>query len=237
MMLGSVFGIRWLGFYLTLGVVVWLAFLQSGIHATIAGVLVALTVPARYDIDEATFLTRARTILQRFEAGASEVTPMMTNETQQSAVLALEKACEQVQAPLQKLEHILHIPVQFLIVPLFALANAGVPLSLSGVGGEGMAIGLGIILGLLLGKPLGLLAASWLVVRLRVASLPDGVSWAQMLGAGVLAGIGFTMSLFIATLSFGEGSEFTHAAKLAIFTASLLAGSAGFLLLSRTRAT
>lgn len=226
-------GIRVLWFYLGLGVIVWWAFLESGIHATIAGVLVALTIPARHQINEATFLARAQGILRQFEQSEAEPTPMLTDERQQSAVLALEDAAERVQAPLQKLEHILHTPVMFIIMPLFAFANAGVKLSTAGLTGEALIVALGIALGLLLGKPLGIMGASWLAVRSGIASLPAGVTWQHLFGASILAGIGFTMSLFIASLGFGEGSVYLDAAKLAILGASTIAGTVGFFFLRR----
>ncbi len=193
----------------------------------------ALTIPARYQINEETFLHRARGILRQFEASEFEPSPMLTDEAQQSAVLALENTCEQVQAPLQKIEHSLHIPVQFFIVPVFALANAGVPLSLGQIDGAGISVGLGILLGLIVGKPIGLFVASWLAVKANLAELPSGISWAHMGGAGILAGIGFTMSLFIAALGFGEGSAFLNVAKLAILLASVLAGVVGYVVLRR----
>ena len=229
------FGIRSTPFYAGLGVVVWLAFLQSGIHATLAGVLVALTVPARNRIDPRHFLEHAGSLLHRFQESSLEPTIMVTDQVQQSAVLELEEACEDVQAPLQKLEHKLHTSVQFVIMPVFALANAGVALSLTSIGGETSRVVLGIIVGLVVGKPLGILLASWLAVRSGIASLPPGVTWTHMAGVGVLAGIGFTMSLFIASLGFDE-PELLEAAKLGILGASLLAGTVGFLLLRRTQA-
>ncbi len=234
LLLGNVFGIRMTLFYTGLGVVVWLAFLQSGIHATIAGVLVAFTVPARTRIEPAGFLERASGLLHRFQQSSLEPNIMLTDEVQQSAVIELEEACEDVQAPLQKLEHSLHPWVQFGIIPIFALANAGVALSLRSVDGVSSAAPLGILVGLVLGKPIGILAGSWIAVRLGWSMLPPGVEWSHMVGVGFLGGIGFTMSLFIASLGFGE-SELLEAAKLGILGASLLAGSIGFLLLRRSQ--
>ena len=231
----NIFGIRTPIIYAVLGVVVWLAFLESGVHATIAGVLVALTIPARNRIDAPTFLARARGILDVFERTDPEATPMLTHEQQQSAVIELEEACEQVQAPLQKMEHSLHAWVSLLIMPVFALANAGVPLAGSQLGGESLPVVLGIVLGLCIGKPLGLISAAWLAVRFGLADLPKGVNWHQMLGAGVLAGIGFTMSLFIASLAFVK-PEILATAKLSILIASVLAGGVGMLLFMRAPA-
>lgn len=228
----NLLGIRTILFYMVLGLGVWLAFLQSGVHATIAGVLVAWTIPARNRIDPAEFLERVRGLLARFESSRLEPTIMLTDEIQQQAVIELEEACEDVQAPLQKLEHRLHVWVQFVIMPIFALANAGVVLSLGEIGGDTGRVTLGIVAGLVLGKPLGLLGAAWLAVRAGIAALPEGVTWRHMLGASCLGGIGFTMSLFVATLAFGE-SELLAAAKLGILAASVVAGSLGYFLLRR----
>ncbi len=236
LLLANVLGIRSILFYVSLGILVWLAFLQSGVHATVAGVLIAWTVPARNRIDPPAFLEQARAILTRFENSRLEPTIMLTDEVQQTAVIELEEACEHVQAPLQKLEHSLHIPVSFLIMPIFALANAGVSLSLTSVAGETFQVALGIMAGLVLGKPIGLIGASWIAVRTGIAALPEGVQWSHMVGVGSLAGIGFTMSLFIASLGFGE-SELLDTAKLGILLASVIAGSAGYLLLLRTKLT
>jgi NhaA family Na+:H+ antiporter len=130
------------------------------------------------------------------------------------------------------MEHSLHFWVQFVIMPIFALANAGVALSLGGVGGETGMVTLGVVAGLVLGKPIGLLGASWLAIRGGIAALPEGVQWRHMAGASCLGGIGFTMSLFVGTLAFGE-SDLLAAAKLGILAASVVAGSLGYFLLRR----
>jgi NhaA family Na+:H+ antiporter len=148
--------------------------------------------------------------------------------------LELEDACEAVQAPLQKLEHQLHPWVAFGIVPLFALANAGVSLSLSGLTSTTLPVTVGIVLGLVIGKPVGLVGITWLVVRSGQTALPQGVTWRQIVGVGCLAGLGFTMSLFIAMLGLTDPSLLA-AAKLGILVASLLAGVAGFLVLRQSR--
>jgi Na+:H+ antiporter, NhaA family len=234
LMLVNLFGIRAPVVYAVLGAIVWLAFLRSGVHATIAGVLIAFTIPARNRIDAPTFLRRAHGILGQFESSTTAPSRTLTDEVQQSAVIELEELCEQVQAPLQKIEHSLHGWVALLIMPVFALANAGVALSLDNLGGETSLVVLGIVLGLVLGKPIGLVGASWLAVRLGLADLPQGVGWPHMLGVGVLAGIGFTMSLFIATLGFADPNVLATA-KISILLGSLIAGTAGLLLLSRMK--
>ena len=228
----NLLGIRATLVYALLGCLVWLAFLRSGVHPTIAGVLVAFTIPARNRIDVPTFLRRARGLLEQFEDSTREATPLLTDAVQQSAVIELEEACEQVQAPLQKLEHALHGWVSLFVMPLFALANAGVVLSLQSMRTETLPAVLGIVLGLVLGKPIGLIGAAWLATRANIAVLPQGVGWKHMLGAGVLGGIGFTMSLFIAALGL-DTPDLLASAKTAILIASLVAGSLGLLILWR----
>jgi NhaA family Na+:H+ antiporter len=234
LVVANIYGIRNILLYLVLGVIVWLAFLESGVHATIAGVLIAFTIPARNRINAETFIQRADAILHELDPAEEHPTLMLTDELQQQAVIELEELCEQVQAPLQKMEHSLHNWVQFLIMPIFALANAGVALSLNSLGGETSMVVVGIVAGLVLGKPLGLLGVSWLAIRFGLAVLPPGVTWQQLSGAGILAGIGFTMSLFIASLGFAD-PQLLATAKLAILIASLIAGCAGMVLLARVK--
>lgn len=231
----NVLGIRAPVVYALPGSIVWLAFLESGVHATIAGVLVALTIPARNRIDWSQFVGRVRELLGAGELPVEDNRQrLLTDERQQSAVYELEELCESVQAPLQRLEHGLHPWVSFGIIPFFALANAGVSLPTAGLTGEELLITAGIVIGLVFGKPIGLILATWLVVRLKIAALPDGVSWPHIVGAGCLAGLGFTMSLFIATLAFNDAA-FLEAAKLGILVASVVAGTVGYLILARNR--
>ena len=229
----NLLGMRALLFYYAVGVLIWLAFLELGVHATIAGVLVALTLPARNRIDPTTFLQRARRLLDRFETTPMEFTPMLKDEMQQALVLELEDVMEAVQAPLQKAEHSLQKWVAFVIMPVFAVANAGIVLSASSVASETLPVSLGIIAGLVVGKPVGLLLASWAIVKTGLSALPEGIGWQQIVGVACLAGIGFTMSLFIAALGFDSG-PLLEAAKLGILTASLVAGATGYILLRRT---
>jgi NhaA family Na+:H+ antiporter len=218
--------------YLLLGVGVWLCFLRSGVHPTVAGVLVAMTIPARTRIDTGDFLERGRRILDAFEAAGPEGENLLTNPAQQAAIAELEETAEHAQAPLQWIEHALHPWVSFVVIPLFALANAGVELRGELVGALGSRVMLGVLLGLLLGKPLGVTLFSWLAVRLRLAELPSGCGWRPLHAVSWLAGIGFTMSLFITGVAFGDGARVTEA-KLGIFAASLLAAVMGWLLLRR----
>jgi NhaA family Na+:H+ antiporter len=221
--------------YAILGLALWLAFLESGVHATVAGVLLALTIPARTRIDAGEFLARSREALDGFASAGVASADVLTSRVHQDAIFAIETAAEAAQAPLQKLEDKLHGVVAFGIMPLFALANAGV--SLSGGGPAlGTPIALGVVLGLVVGKPLGITLAAWLAVRTRLAERPGDVSWRMLHGAAWLGGIGFTMSLFIAGLAYDDAVRLTEA-KLGILTASVMAGLVGWLVLRRSGRT
>lgn len=221
--------------YVLLGVVLWVAFLTSGIHSTIAGVLLAMTIPARTRIDQQEFAAQVREELAGFEQASGPGVSVLTNNLQQEAIHRIEDACEGAQSPLMRLEHALHGVVAFGIMPVFALANAGVRLGGNLTEALSSPVALGIILGLVVGKPLGITLASWLAVRSGVAVLPGTVSWRLIHGASWLAGIGFTMSLFIAGLAFPD-THLVDASKLGILTASVIAGLTGWLLLRTTRA-
>jgi NhaA family Na+:H+ antiporter len=225
-------GVRHPLVYLLLGTALWIAVLKSGVHATVAGVLAALTIPVSQRIDAERFAQHARATLNSFDADVEHGEAALT-EDQQSAVQELEDACEAVQTPLARLEHSLHDWVVFFIMPVFALANAGVPLT-GGVGSTLLSpVALGIVLGLFLGKQVGVLAFAWLSVKLRLAALPESVSWRQLYGVSVLCGIGFTMSLFIANLAFVADPATLDVAKTATLAGSLVSGVVGFLLLRK----
>src|SRR5918994_1908492 len=216
--------------YAVLGIGLWLCFLLSGVHATIAGVLLALTVPASSFINPTAFLERGRYILVRFEKAGEKGENVLTNEERQAALHALNDAAYKLEPPLHELEHALHPWVVFAIMPVFALANAGLPLG----GGIGEAltspVAYGIVVGLVVGKQLGITMFAWLAVRSGISELPGGINWRHVYGAGWLAGIGFTMSLFITDLAFSD-SSLVDAAKLGILVASLTAGVVGWTIL------
>jgi NhaA family Na+:H+ antiporter len=223
----NVLGVRRPWPYAVVGVGLWLATLYSGVHATVAGVLLAMTIPATRQIEERPFVEYAGRMLGDFERDVSAVPDQIT-EGQSHALKALEEASQAVQTPLARVEHALLLPVNFLIVPLFALANAGVELGMGGQGaGGGAAVMWGVVLGLVVGKPVGVLLASWGAVRAGVAQLPEGAGWRQVAGVAVLCGIGFTMSLFVANLAFGEKEGLLAAAKMGILLASLIAAVGG----------
>ena len=219
--------------YALLGVVLWIAVLQSGVHATIAGVLLAITIPSRTELNPNEFLHRGRAVLDHFEQTAQRERTVMNDEEQQAAIEALEDSCEQMQPPLHRLEHALHPWVTFFVMPVFALANAGLVFDERSLTSVVQPIPIGVVLGLLFGKPIGITLASWLAVRFSLGALPAGITWLQIHGAGWLAGIGFTMSIFVAGLAFKE-EALLNMAKLGIFTASLLAGIIGSVLLRRS---
>jgi NhaA family Na+:H+ antiporter len=222
--------------YVLLGFVLWAALFYSGVHATIAGIVLAFLLPARSRLDLPTFVTQVQVLLaQGAEGGPGAESRRGLDEQHQSVVRALETACEEVQAPLGRMEHLLQGSVAFVIVPLFALANAGVRL-------EGnldqllTPVSLGVALGLLIGKPFGIVFVSWLASRCGLAQLPEGVSFRHLLGMGMLAGIGFTMSLFLADLAFEEISPLLLTqAKLGILAAGVIAAGLGTMILRLKR--
>jgi NhaA family Na+:H+ antiporter len=223
-------GLRRPLFYVLPGIMLWYLLHRSGVHGTIAGVLVAMAVPARSVLNEKDFASRCRAILDRFQsAGYAEEKPIL-NQERLDAVMELEDACEKVEPPLQRMIEGLHPWTGFLILPLFAWANAGVRIVPGLIRSLGEPAGLGILLGLVVGKPLGIFGATQAMLALGFPRLSGGVGWKHLLGAGMLGGIGFTMSIFISGLAFGTGRGL-DAAKLAVFFASTLAGAMGFLFL------
>ncbi len=230
MVVANRLGIRSPALYIVLGVGVWLEMYLSGIHATVAGVLIALTIPVRARIDPEEFLILGYERLQEL-AGAQLTTDSMIHDHRQlDLIVELHDAARDMRPPGLVIEHALHPFNAYFVIPLFALFNAGVPLEGGGLSAILNPVSLGVLLGLVLGKQLGVTLFSWLTVRLGWASLPDRVTWRMLYGAGWLAGIGFTMSLFITDLAFTD-ELLINQAKLGILVASLIAGSLGFVLL------
>ncbi|QJX48083.1 Na+/H+ antiporter NhaA [Hymenobacter taeanensis] len=225
----NVLGGRSLWFYLPLGVALWYFTLQSGVHATLAGVLLAVTIPLRIGHTRPVLfhLIERRLAFLQQEAHTHETDPRTISEE-------LEALAEAVSSPAQRLEQRLHGLVAFGIIPLFAFANTSLVIEPAVFEQLFSPLGLGILVGLVVGKPLGIGLLAWATVKLGWATLPVGVTWRHLWGAGVLAGIGFTMSIFITLLALGEGSEGEAVAKTAILLASLVAGALGFLLLQTT---
>jgi len=233
LLLGCMAGANALGLrhsltYLLLGSALWLAFLKSGVHATVAGVLAAAAIPARPRQGGAEFLSQARNLLDEFQQAHEMGRGMLRNTQRHKLLLALRTACREAETPLQRLEALLHPWMALGVMPLFALANAGV--DLSGDPGLARPLGLGLMAGLLLGKPLGVALAALVLTRLKLSAPLEGVTARHLWGAGCLAGIGFTMSIFISGLAF-EDPATESMAKIAVLAASLLAGVLGWIVL------
>lgn len=229
---GNRLGVRTPWFYAVFGIAgMWTAFLLSGIHATIAGVLAAFTIPAVTRMDEPAFVARIKRHIAAFADLEPNGKPTLS-EDQLAVIQRIETDCERAATPLQRLEKALHPLVAFGVMPLFALANAGVELPVDPLGALTSPVALGVGTGLLLGKPLGICLTVLLLMRLGVGRPGAGITRGHLLGMGFLAGIGFTMSLFVNELAFADPGM-REAAKLGILLASLLAGTVGFLLLRR----
>ncbi|WP_428559080.1 MAG: Na+/H+ antiporter NhaA [Solidesulfovibrio sp. DCME] len=231
MLTANVMGVRHSGVYLILGTVLWLAFLKSGVHATIAGVVAAMAIPARTRIDGETFAAKARRLLGCFERAGGNGEPLLANKAQMAALDAIEEACRKAGAPLPRIEHALHPVVAYGIMPVFALANAGVALSGEAARSLGEPVSLGIILGLVLGKQCGIFAACLGMFKLGLTAPQAGARLGHYYGVACLAGIGFTMSIFIAGLAFGDQGALDATAKLAVLVASTISGLLGYLVL------
>ena len=217
--------------YMLVGCLLWFAVFMSGVHSTIAGVLLAFTIPTGSRVDLQKFMTWSGDRVREARAAYVETEPVTLQKDYMFTVTRLSSVARQVVPPATRLEHMLYPWVYFAVLPLFALTNADV----SFLGGDVLAmvsspVFFGVFFGLLLGKPIGILLFSFLTVKLKIANLPDHVNWIHMLGAAILGGVGFTMAIFVANLAFpDEGLVAT--AKLGILAASLLAGVLGFVLL------
>lgn len=243
--LGLIFGALRMGLpsavlYVGAGALVWGLVEHSGVHATIAGVVLGALVPTRARVSTTDFAHEARPVVEDVERasdelGADEPSGKITHERQlreerAAAMGRIDALAAATQEPAERIVHALNPWVSYLVLPLFALANAGVGLSMQTLKAAATdTVTLGILAGLLLGKPLGFLAFSWVAARLGWARLPDGVGWRLMVGAGILAGIGFTVSLFIAELAFSGGGDALARAKLGVLAASVVAGALGYL--------
>jgi Na+:H+ antiporter, NhaA family len=222
-------GIRTAIPYFIVAVFLWYAFLQSGIHATLAGVLGAFTVPARSKYNPHLFADLVNEHIDRFIANRRQEDTIMSSNKLYSIVQNLEESVKGVQTPLQQLELTWHLPVAFMVIPIFAIFNAGIPIQLGTLGDTfSNPVTLGVMLGLLFGKFIGITGACWLAIRFGVAQLPTATRFSQIAAVSVLGGIGFTMSIFIAELGFPGHPEYLLMAKTGVLAGSLLAGLLGF---------
>ena len=232
------FGIRGPLPYFLVGTIMWFAMLQSGVHATLAGVFTALTIPVQPKFKHRLFVQHMGDVLTSLREAHDADTGVgdtrnecIIHDNRSRALLqTLENGVHSVESPLQRLEHAMHMPVAFLIIPLFALANAGIPVELDALGQTlTHPVALGVMVGLLFGKLLGIAGLTWLAVRLGLGSLPEGMNTRHLIGVGLIGGIGFTMSIFIAELGFAGQPEALLMAKTGVLFASLIAGVGGYL--------
>lgn len=215
--------------YFIVAVLLWYALLQSGVHATLAGVIGAFTVPARSKYDPSLFIERIKTQITLFMQSRGKNDTLMTNETLYAIVEKLDDGVQGVQTPLQRLEKIWHLPVAFIVIPIFALFNAGIPLQFSSPAELFTnPIMQGVMLGLFFGKFIGITGASWIALRLGIGQLPSGTRFSQIAAVSVLGGIGFTMSIFVAELGFANHPDYLIMAKAGVLAGSLLSGLVGF---------
>ena len=239
MVLGNFLKVRSKAFYVTIGLVLWYFMLNSGIHATIAGVIVAFCIPATLRRGTGHYLERIRTNIQQFpviEVDDQHNTIVLTNQ-QINVLKSIESAADKMISPLQDLEDNLHFLINYIVIPLFAFANAGIDLSEMSIGSLFSGVGLAVMLGLVLGKFLGVLSFSWIAIKLRYVSLPANTTWKAFASVCVVCGIGFTVSMFIADLSYAGvegGTALLNQSKLAVLSASVISAVLGCVLLNKT---
>ena len=223
------FGIHMILPYFIVGILMWFFMLESGVHATIAGVIAALAIPSRPKRVPGSFRKDAKVLLDEYDSYSAENKEEM-NERQKAILLRLQENINDIGTPAARLEHTLHLPVALIIIPLFALANAGIAIDFGSIGSTIMTpVSLGVIMGLVVGKVLGIFGVVWLAIKLKIATLPKGSTMSQVFGVAFLGGIGFTMSIFVADLAFINTPELVFQAKVGILSASLFAGLFGYL--------
>jgi len=227
---GNRLGMRAMWIYVLLATGAWLGVLMSGIHATIAGVLIAMVVPVRATIKPSEFLGRCRESMEQLASGGLTRESMISNKDELRALNRIHTAADDMIPSGLRFEKQLHPVQSFMILPLFALFSAGVKFDAETLADASGTIGWGIILGLFFGKQIGVTAASWLAIRSGRADMPQGVTWPQLWGVSCLSGVGFTMSIFIAGLAFTDDS-LVDEAKIGILVASLISGIVGYLVL------
>lgn len=223
-------GVRWSLPYILLGVVLWVAMLKSGVHATLAGIFLAFTIPMQPKYDPKRFLAHIDEMVGQIRHAYQREENIIINDELRSRVQALGEGVRLVQAPAQLLERKMHLPSAYLVIPIFSLANAGIPIDWASLGSiVTHPVSSGIIAGLVGGKLLGIVGFCWVAVKLGLTTLPQGLNFKHMVGVGLMGGIGFTMSIFIAELGFAHHPQDLLMAKTGILLASLLAGVSGFL--------
>jgi len=214
--------------YFIVGLVMWFFMLESGVHATIAGVIAAMAIPSKPKLTPLDFTNHTRNTLDEYDNYPCTTDHVM-HEKQKALLLNIKDRIDAVGTPAARLEHDLHLPVALIIIPLFALANAGISINFSSIGDTIVTpVSLGIITGLILGKVIGIAGVAWLAIKLGIAKLPEGSNMSQVFGVAFLGGIGFTMSIFVADLAFLGNDVLIFQAKVGILAASLFAGIFGY---------
>lgn len=222
-------------YYIVPSIVLWLLFLHSGVHATIAGVLIAMTIPSVSRFSKETFMRKSTQLIDDFRTHDIEGVEVLSNEAQHEVLQKMRLVSKKSMSPSHRVEFALHPAVTFFIMPLFALANAGVVVRAADLGALVSGQGMGITLGLVLGKPLGIMFFSWLTMRIGWAVMPSGATWTKLFAVACLGGIGFTMSIFIDNLAFATDPLLVAYGKMSILLASVLSAVVGCLILRRTR--
>ncbi|MBN2815782.1 MAG: Na+/H+ antiporter NhaA [Campylobacterales bacterium] len=227
------FGIRNVLVYFVVGVVLWVFMLESGVHATIAGVIAAMAIPSKPHHTPLDFTQHAKNLLAEYDNYPCTTDHMM-HERQKAILQNVKDRIDAVNSPAAKLEHDLHLPVSLIVIPLFALANAGISIEFSSIGATVLEpVALGVFLGLVLGKVLGIAGIAWIAIKLKIAQLPENSNMSQVFGVAFLGGIGFTMSIFVAELAFAGDASLIFQSKVAILAASLVSGAIGYIWLYR----
>ena len=240
MIIGNISHVRRKSFYISIGLVLWYFMLNSGVHATIAGVIVAFCVPATLVKGTGYYLERIRANISKIpvvDFGSLRKTIVLTND-QKNTLKSIESAADKMISPLQDLEDNLHTLINYIVIPLFAFANAGIDFADMSMESIFSGVGLAVMLGLVIGKFLGVFSFSWIAIRMGVVSLPVGTSWKAFASVCVICGIGFTVSMFIADLSYAslgsEGLALLGKAKLGVILGSAISAILGYMLLHKT---
>lgn len=240
LIIGNRLQVRAKVFYIAVGLVLWYFMLQSGIHATIAGVIVAFCVPASLTKGTGHYLERIRNNIKLFpviDVDEQHKTVVLSNE-EVHTLKSIESAADKLISPLQDLEDHLHVPINYCVIPVFAFANAGIDLSVMNLSDLFSGVGLAVMLGLVVGKFIGVFSFSWIAVKSKIVSLPANTDWKAFASVCVICGIGFTVSMFIADLSYAgigaDSAALLSKAKLGVLSGSVIAAVLGCLLLNIT---
>lgn len=223
------FGIHAISPYLVVGLFMWFFMLESGIHATISGIIAAMAIPSKPKKIPSSFSRQIKKLLNEYDAQPN-CSEHRLHEKQKAVLIDMEKNINAIGTPASRLENDLHLPIALIVIPLFALANAGISIDFNSIGNTiTQPVSIGIMIGLVFGKIIGIFGVSWLAIKSKVATLPKGSTMSQIFGVALLGGIGFTMSIFVADLAFLGAPDFIFQAKVGVLVASLFSGISGYL--------